>query len=465
MDEAGVIAVQFDQNSRIPLISGGSGDQEKVLYELKDVRILRIYYVNQRTEYERKIGQIRFRKFWKGFVPQEAFTLRIAYEEGEDCCHVAVPEQERNWSFPLKKKPSIFDPPEGWDPGESFFLDDSREEEMPLRTVAEHPERCEEEHREYYDKERLRNLEEAKDIHILWPDELFLELEREIKGQDAALKKISEMISANLRRKHSEVETILLFGPTGVGKTRTGQILPKALTKLTHHTYGFCQIALNEFTEAHSVNRFFGSPPSYVGYKEPTVFEPVRKNPYQVYLLDEVEKSHPKILEGLMECFSTGVVHLADNSPDIDIRHVIFILTSNLPVPMENYCGRSSFEQKELCRDVLTKATGRPEIAGKIQNCLAFEPLSSGTVTDLVIRFLKEELDNFDIELGFVDEALLFELKKQQSRYGARGLRDLVREALSGPMLYDHERIYEGKRVALSGTLEDIRMKPMEPGA
>lgn len=180
--------------------------------------------------------------------------------------------------------------------------------------------------REVVDKEKVRQLEEEKDNRIIWPDELAAELMKNIYGQDEAIKKVSEIIAANLRRKHSEVETIVLFGPTGVGKTELGKELPGALEKLSGQNYGFQQIALNEFIGEHSVNRFFGSPPSYVGYKDPTIFEPVRSNPYQVFLLDEIEKATDRIYTGLMECFSNGKVHLADNSPDIDLSHVIFII-------------------------------------------------------------------------------------------------------------------------------------------
>lgn len=105
-------------------------------------------------------------------------------------------------------------------------------------------------------------------------------MKHDIYGQDEAIKKISELISANLRRKKPEVEVIVFFGPNGVGKTEVGKALPGALEKLTGQAYGFHPIALNEFIGEHSVNRFFGFPPSYVGYKDPTVFEPVRSNSY-----------------------------------------------------------------------------------------------------------------------------------------------------------------------------------------
>lgn len=140
---------------------------------------------------------------------------------------------------------------------------------------------------------------------------------------------------------------IVLFGPTGVGKTETGKALPEALKKLTGKEYGFSQISMNQYTGPHSLHQFFGSPPSYVGYRDPTVFDPCRKNGYHIFLLDEVKKATPRIWTGLMECFSNSAVKLADNSPEIDLSRSIFILTSNVPVDMEAYRAASPFQHKE----------------------------------------------------------------------------------------------------------------------
>ncbi len=311
--------------------------------------------------------------------------------------------------------------------------------------------------REVVDKEKVRQLEEEKDNRIIWPDELAAELMKNIYGQDETIKKVSEIIAANLRRKHSEVETIVLFGPTGVGKTELGKELPGALEKLSGQNYGFQQIALNEFIGEHSVNRFFGSPPSYVGYKDPTIFEPVRSNPYQVFLLDEIEKATDRIYTGLMECFSNGKVHLADNSPDIDLSHVIFIITSNIPIDMVEYKKASAFRKKELCRDTLAKACGHPEIAGKITNCLAFQELPVDALTDIVSKFVIDELANYDMILEHMDEKLMVQLKQQHSNYGARGVKDAVREAITAATVYDRNiDKYNGKRVVLSGNIENI---------
>lgn len=309
------------------------------------------------------------------------------------------------------------------------------------------------------DKKKVRELEQQKENKVVWPDELADELTRNIFGQDEAIKKVSELIAANLRRKIPEIEVIVLFGPTGVGKTELGEELPKALEKLTGQQYGFQQIALNEFIGEHSINRFFGSPPSYVRYKDPTIFEPVRKNPYQVFLLDEIEKATDRIYTGLMECFSNGVVHLADNSPDIDLCHVIFIITSNIPIDMSAYNMASSFKKKEICRDTLAKACGHPEIAGKITNCLAFQKLSVDAITDIVSKFVIEELGNYDMKLEHMDEKLMVKLKEQHSNYGARGVRDAVREAITAATVYDRDiGRYRGKKVFLSGEIDNIKI-------
>jgi len=313
--------------------------------------------------------------------------------------------------------------------------------------------------KEIVDKDKVRELEQKKQTNIIWPDELAAELMRDIYGQDEAIKKISELITANLRRKQPEVEVIVLFGPTGVGKTEVGKALPRALEKLTGQTYGFHQIALNEFIGEHSVNRFFGSPPSYVGYKDPTVFEPVRSNPYQVYLMDEIEKATDRIYTGLMECFSSGIVHMADNSQDIDLSHVIFVITSNIPVDMKAYEEASAFRKKEICRNTLAKACGHPEIAGKITNCLAFRELPVDALTDIVSKFVIEELKNYEMELEHMDERLMVQLKEQHSNYGARGVKDAVREAITTATVYDRNiGRYSGKKVILSGDIDDIRI-------
>lgn len=135
----------------------------------------------------------------------------------------------------------------------------------------------------------------------------------------------------------------------------------------------------------------------------------------------------------------------------------IFIITSNIPVDMKAYEEASAFRKKEICRNTLAKACGHPEIAGKITNCLAFRELSTDALTDIVSKFIVEELQNYEIKLEHIDEQLMVQLKKQHSNYGARGVKDAVREAITAATVYDRNiDRYCGKKVVLSGNIEDI---------
>ena len=434
------IVIGFDEDrvhlTSVILMSGKSG-LKKMIQGISGKKEMEIYHINFADKTCIEVARVS--------LPQDipAVDMVIEFKPEEDGGTVTICNIDQVWSYTALEKTH-------------------EAEKNPMKSAVTLSQTSENEttagkSKCIVDKDKVRELEQKKQTKTVWPDELAAELKRDIYGQDEAIKKISELISANLRRKKPEVEVIVLFGPTGVGKTEVGKALPGALEKLTGQAYGFHQIALNEFIGEHSVNRFFGSPPSYVGYKDPTVFEPVRSNPYQVFLLDEIEKATDRIYTGLMECFSSGVVHLADNSPDIDLSHVIFVITSNIPVNMKAYEEASAFRKKEICRNTLAKACGHPEIAGKITNCLAFRELPVDALTDIVSKFVVEELQNYEMELEHMDEELMVQLKEQHSNYGARGVRDAVREAITAATVYDRNiGRYKGHRVILSGDIENI---------
>ena len=434
------IVIGFDEDrvhlTSVILMSGKSG-LKKMIQGISGKKEMEIYHINFADKTCIEVASVS--------LPQDipAVDMVIEFKPEEDGGTVTICNTDQVWSYTALEKTH-------------------EAEKNPMKSAVTLSQTSENEttagkSKCIVDKDKVRELEQKKQTKTVWPDELAAELKRDIYGQDEAIKKISELISANLRRKKPEVEVIVLFGPTGVGKTEVGKALPGALEKLTGQAYGFHQIALNEFIGGHSVNRFFGSPPSYVGYKDPTVFEPVRSNPYQVFLLDEIEKATDRIYTGLMECFSSGVVHLADNSPDIDLSHVIFVITSNIPVDMKAYEEASAFRKKEICRNTLAKACGHPEIAGKITNCLAFRELPADALTDIVSKFVVEELQNYEMELEHMDEELMVQLKEQHSNYGARGVRDAVREAITAATVYDRNiGRYKGHKVLLSGDIENI---------
>ena len=228
------------------------------------------------------------------------------------------------------------------------------------------------------DRKKLRAIEEKQKEErraSVKPDEIYSLLSREIFGQDEAVRIISEKIAGSLLRTEPELLVIALLGHTGVGKTALGKALPGVLQEVTNKVYGFQQIAMNEF-EGASSTRFFGASASYVGYGETTIFEPVRENPYQVFVLDEIEKAKSSICTALMQVFDESKVRLADNSPEIDLSHCIFILTSNIPVDMKAYNTASSFKKKEICRSAFVNFNGRPEVVSRISALIAMQDLS-----------------------------------------------------------------------------------------
>jgi ATP-dependent Clp protease ATP-binding subunit ClpA len=119
-----------------------------------------------------------------------------------------------------------------------------------------------------------------------------------------------------------------------------------------------------------------------------------------------------------------------------------------------------------MCRDVFTKHCGRPEISGKIGNFLVFSPLSDDAMTDIIIKFIREELDSYELELAHVDEYLMADFLKQRTKYGARGIRGLVNEAVGRHILRNRNLVgSNGKKISLSGSIENIEFKELEEGA
>lgn len=228
------------------LMDGRSGLKKKI-QGIRGKNKMTIYHVNFADKTCIDVGHVS--------LPQDVpvVDMIIEFKPEEDGGTVTICNTDQVWSYSVRENQQTTE----------------KESENPTGPLTQAKETPRGNSKCIVDKDKVREIEQKKQTKTVWPDELAAELKRDIYGQDEAIKKISELISANLRRKKPEVEVIVLFGPTGVGKTEVGKALPGALEKLTGQTYGFHQIALNEFIGEHSVNRFFGSPPSYVGYKLP----------------------------------------------------------------------------------------------------------------------------------------------------------------------------------------------------
>lgn len=308
------------------------------------------------------------------------------------------------------------------------------------------------------DKEKLRRMQtETKEPKVVWPTVISARLKENIFGQDEVLEELSDKIVMNRMKKVPRLLTLGFIGPTATGKSETARCLAAVLTELYEEPCGFLEIAGSEFLGAHSVHRFFGAPPGFVGHGEPTLLEPVRQNPNHVVVINEIEKADEKLLVGLMEAIDTGKLGMADNSAPIDLSRCILLFTSNLPMDMEKYLSLPQFQRGEFCRDAFTRHCGRPEISGKIGSFLVFRPLTTDAVTDILVKFLRQALLDYDLTLVHVDEKLMLEFLRFETAYGARGIRDLVSDSL-GRQLLRTQNLNElkYKQVALSGTVDNI---------
>lgn len=312
-----------------------------------------------------------------------------------------------------------------------------------------------------YNPSKVKALKEKAEVpKMVWPEEIAEPLKKKVFGQDKVIDEIADKIVINQMRKEKKLLVMTLIGPTATGKSETAKSLADVLSNVYGTSYGYIEIAGSEFVGEHTVHRFFGAPPGYVGFGNETVLEPVRKNKKHVIVINEIEKADTKLLTGLMEAIDTGFLGMADNSKPIDLNECILFFTSNIPINMERYQKLSKFEKAEMCRDQFTKHCGRPEISGKIGNFIVFNALSDTATMDIVVKFIKEELRNYELHLVRIDERLMFDFLRHQTKYGARGIRDLVSDAVGEHLLRERRlESLKGKSVILKGTIGAIEFE------
>lgn len=265
------------------------------------------------------------------------------------------------------------------------------------------------------------------------------ELHHRVVGQQEAITAVSHAIRrsrAGLSDPHRPIGSFLFLGPTGVGKTE----LCKALAEFLFDTEdAMVRIDMSEFMEKHSVSRLVGAPPGYVGYEEGGYLtEAIRRRPYSVILLDEVEKAHSDVFNILLQVLDDG--RLTDGQGrTVDFRNSVIIMTSNLgsDIIQEGY-GESNYNQmKSVIMGVLTQHF-RPEFLNRIDETVVFHPLSQEHIRQIAkfqIEQLLPRLAEQGFEVTITDEALD---KLAQSGfdpvYGARPLKRALQQQLINPL-------------------------------
>jgi ATP-dependent Clp protease ATP-binding subunit ClpB len=247
-------------------------------------------------------------------------------------------------------------------------------------------------------------------------------------GQEEAVDAVSNAIRrsrAGLSDPNRPIGSFLFLGPTGVGKTE----LCKALAEFLFDTQdAMVRIDMSEFMEKHSVARLVGAPPGYVGYEEGGYLtEAVRRRPYSVILLDEVEKAHPDVFNILLQVLDDG--RLTDGQGrTVDFRNTVVIMTSNLGSDLiqEHYAEKDYDEMKALLMELLTRSF-RPEFINRIDETVVFHPLGEDHIKSIArIQLLSLHVDDAVIDrlvaVGF------------DPVYGARPLKRAIQRWIENPL-------------------------------
>jgi len=265
------------------------------------------------------------------------------------------------------------------------------------------------------------------------------ELQKRVVGQAEALEAVSNSIRrsrAGLADPNKPIGSFLFLGPTGVGKTE----LTKALAQFLFDTEdALIRIDMSEFMEKHSVSRLVGAPPGYVGYEEGGYLtEAVRRKPYSVVLLDEVEKAHPDVFNILLQVLDDG--RLTDGQGrTVDFKNTVIIMTSNLGSDLiqEHYQHQDYQQMKDMLMEVLSKHF-RPEFLNRLDETVVFHPLDNAHIRHIAsiqLQRLRLRLQDKGFGLSVTDAALdLLAAAGFDAVFGARPLKRAIQHYIENPL-------------------------------
>ncbi|MDT7923448.1 MAG: ATP-dependent Clp protease ATP-binding subunit [Chlorobiota bacterium] len=284
------------------------------------------------------------------------------------------------------------------------------------------------------------------------------ELKKHVVGQDEAIEHLVRAIRrarAGLKDPNRPIGSFMFLGPTGVGKTE----LAKALARCLFDTEdALIRIDMSEYMEKHSVSRLIGAPPGYVGYEEGgQLTEKVRRKPYSIILLDEIEKAHPDVFNILLQVLDDGI--LTDGlGRRVDFKNTVIIMTSNIGTRDIKAGGRIGFtanpesDDYETLRSTIEEAVRRlfnPEFLNRIDEFIIFRPLKRehiSRIIDIQLQRLLKRLEVAHIQLELTKSAREFLVDKgYDEKFGARPLRRALQRYLEDPLAEE----------ILKGTIKD----------
>jgi ATP-dependent Clp protease ATP-binding subunit ClpC len=283
----------------------------------------------------------------------------------------------------------------------------------------------------------LQQLEEAESAKLL---RIEAELAKRVVGQEEAIKAVARAIRrsrAGVKNPNRPVGSFIFLGPTGVGKTE----LAKALAEFLFGTEdALVRVDMSEYMERFSTSRLIGAPPGYIGYDDSgQLTEKVRRRPFSLVLLDEIEKAHPEVFNLLLQILEDG--RLTDNyGRVVDFRNTIIIMTSNigtrqftLHTNLGFAKGGDEVQSYEKMKETVTnelKRTFNPEMLNRIDEVIVFHPLTKDhmrQIVDLMLNRLERQLKEKQMSLQIEGEAKEFLIEQGfDPNYGARPLRRAI---------------------------------------
>jgi ATP-dependent Clp protease ATP-binding subunit ClpC len=290
----------------------------------------------------------------------------------------------------------------------------------------------------------VTRLQEAETSRLLRMED---ELHQNVIGQDEAIKAISRSIRrsrAGLKDPNRPIGSFIFSGPTGVGKTELARSLAKFLFA---DASALIRVDMSEYMEKFSVSRLIGAPPGYVGYEDSgTLTKAIRRKPYSVILLDEIEKAHPDVFNILLQVLDEG--HLTDNyGRQIDFKNTVVIMTSNVGarditkgkgLGFTTGDSTQSFERmQEKVKEEL-KVTFNPEFLNRLDDVIVFHPLNREHISQIVSILLKDVRkrlaeDELTIKLTPAATELLVKNGYDEA-YGARPLKRSIQKYIEDPL-------------------------------
>jgi len=348
-------------------------------------------------------------------VKAQKYELAASYRDKQRQLLLALEAEEERWQKEIKEKPEIVDE-------EKIAEVVAMISGVPVQRIAQ------------AEGQRLLEMREV--------------LKSKVIGQDEAVNKIVKAIQRNrvgLKDPNKPIGTFMFLGPTGVGKTHLAKKLAEFLFDSSEN---LIRIDMSEYMEKFNVSRLVGAPPGYVGYEEGgQLTEKVRRRPYSVVLLDEVEKAHPDVFNILLQIMDEG--HVTDSlGRKIDFRNTILIMTSNIGTRQLKDFGRgigfnsgNNVSDTEYSRSVIQKALNKafaPEFLNRVDDIVMFDQLSKESIykiIDLELAGLYKRIGDLGFQVKLTESAKEFIANKGYDvQFGARPLKRAIQKYIEDEM-------------------------------